>query len=165
MNFEEIYIKHYRKLFCFAFQCTLSKHDSEDLVQETFTRFLKEIRRGTEINNTQAWLYKVLTNLINTNKSRAKQQIWKLKQNGSAMQSEDFQTEYSSDEKKRIISGELKQMPSDERKLLILYNRGLKYEEIAEILDMNPNSVGTTLARTIQKFRNTLKTKYHELFE
>jgi RNA polymerase sigma-70 factor (ECF subfamily) len=81
------------------------------------------------------------------------------------MQSEDFQTEYSSDEKKRIISGELKQMPSDERNLLILYNRGLKYEEIAEILDMNPNSVGTTLARTIQKFRNTLKTKYHELFE
>ncbi len=166
MNFEELYIKQYRKLFSFAYQCTLSKPDSEDLVHDAFARLLKEIRLGAEIHNTQAWLYKVLINLINTSKRRTKQHDEKLRQNaGDLILKPDFQNEYLLNEKKRIVSEELKQLPAGEKSLLILYNRGLKYEEIAYILDMNPASVGTSLARAITKFRNILKTKYNELFE
>ena len=166
MNFEEIYIRHYKKLYSFAYQCTLSKQDSEDLVHESFTRLLKEFQAGTEINNAQAWLYKVLINLINSSKNRSKHRFEIIRKNNSKeLADKDIQNDYLLNEKKRIISDELKQMPANERSLLILYNRGLKYDEIAQILDMNPSSVGTTLARAIVKFRNTLKTKYDELFE
>jgi RNA polymerase sigma factor (sigma-70 family) len=166
MNFEEIYTKYYRKLFGFAYQYTLSKQDSEDLVHESFTRLWNEFQRGSEINNIQAWLYKVLINLIKTRKNRDRRWVEKIKQiETNETISEDSQGGYLLNEKKRIINDELRQLPINERSLLILYNRGFKYDEIAHILEIKTTSVGTTLSRTITKFRNTLKTKYNGLFE
>jgi hypothetical protein len=36
---------------------------------------------------------------------------------------------------------------------------------MAEILRINPNSIGKTLVRAIDKLKETLKTHYHEMFE
>jgi RNA polymerase sigma-70 factor (ECF subfamily) len=166
MSFEEIYTKYYRKLYGLAYQYTLSRQDSEDLVHEAFSRFWKEFQKGSEIQNEPAWLYKVLINLIKTRKSREKLLIGKLKQiETNILRSEDSQSEYLLNEKRRIINEELDLLPAEEKSILILYNQDLRYEEIAQIMDMNTASVGTTLARAINKFRITLKTKYHGLFE
>jgi hypothetical protein len=32
-------------------------------------------------------------------------------------------------------------------------------------LEINPNSVGTTLVRAIERLKTTLKIQYHEMFE
>ena len=166
MNFEEIYNKYYRRLYGFAYQNTYSKEDSEDFVHETFSRLWTEMQKGTDIQNMQAWLYKVLLNLIRSGKSRSNQLTDKLKQiKDDDISGEDSQIEYFLAEKKRIVNEELNVLTKDEKAILVLYNRDLKYEEIAQILDMKSSSVGTTLARAITKFRNNLKTKYNGLFE
>jgi DNA-directed RNA polymerase specialized sigma24 family protein len=36
---------------------------------------------------------------------------------------------------------------------------------MAEILGINPNSVGKTIVRAIESLKEKLKTHYHELFE
>jgi RNA polymerase sigma-70 factor (ECF subfamily) len=55
-------------------------------------------------------------------------------------------------------------MPEDEKNLLLLYHNGLKYKEIARVLDLNPASVGTMLVRAIDKLKHLLKSEYYELF-
>ncbi len=166
MNFEDIYKKYYRRLYGFAYQYTYSKEDSEDFVHEAFSRLWHEFQKGKDIQNVQAWLYKVLLNLIRSSKSRNLNMTSKLKQiETESARTEDFQREYILNEKKRIINEELNYMANEEKEILVLYNRDLKYEEIAQILDMKASSVGTTLARAITKFRNNLKTKYNGLFE
>jgi RNA polymerase sigma-70 factor (ECF subfamily) len=166
MNFEEIYTKYYRKLYGLAYQYTHSRQDSEDLVHEAFSRFWKELQKGSGIQNERAWLYKVLLNLIKTSKSRDKLFKGKLQKiESNTLKSEDSQSEYLLNEKRRIINEELDLLPDAEKSILILYNQDLRYEEIAQIMDMNIGSVGTTLARAINKFRINLKTKYNGLFE
>jgi RNA polymerase sigma-70 factor (ECF subfamily) len=166
MIFEEVYKSYYPRLYGFAYQYTLSKQDSEDFVDETFTRFWRELKQGSEITNTQAWLYKVLINLIRTSKDREKKGIFIRNQIAiSQIDREDIESKYFLDEKRRIIIRELNQLTDAEKNLLILYNRGLKYEEIAEILEIKSSSVGTMIARALIRFKEVLKTKYDGLFE
>ena len=63
-----------------------------------------------------------------------------------------------------MVFGLLDKMPEKERQLLYLYHEGLSYNEMAEVLDMNPKSVGKTLARAIHKFQSILKEQHYELF-
>jgi RNA polymerase sigma-70 factor (ECF subfamily) len=58
----------------------------------------------------------------------------------------------------------LEKLPEENKNLLLLYHNGLKYKEIAKVLNLNPNSVGTMLVRSIDKLKQLLKTEYYELF-
>jgi RNA polymerase sigma factor (sigma-70 family) len=166
MSFNDAYKLYYPRLFGFAYHYTLSKYDSEDLVGETFSRFCQEMNKGTKIANIQAWLFKVLVNLLRTSKAHEVKGTAIVKEAGFFLnKSDDPETSYLLKEKRSIIIHELNELPPEEKILLILYNRGFKYEEIAVALEIKPSSVGTTLARAITKFRNELKMKYDGMFE
>jgi len=47
----------------------------------------------------------------------------------------------------------LEKLPEEQRELLILKYAGYTYEEIAKIMNINPNSVGTMIARAQRKFK------------
>ena len=59
----------------------------------------------------------------------------------------------------------LEKLPEKDRSILLLYNHGLSYAEMAEVLEINPNSVGTTLVRAINTLKELLKHHYNEMFE
>jgi RNA polymerase sigma factor (sigma-70 family) len=166
MNFEDLYNNHYRELFCFAHQLTGCRYKSEDLVHEAFVRLFYEGNKGAQIQNSRAWLYKVLLNFHLTKATTEKRRAELLQSNENADISEDdIHKQYSQQEKERIVVEAMKQLPERDRNILILYRRGLTYDEMAEVLEMNKTSVGTTLARAIEKLQNNLKKNYHELFE
>lgn len=166
MNFENIYSKYYRELFCYAYQLTECKFRSEDLVHEAFVRLFDVCNNGSQIQNSRAWLYKVLLNLHKTTLTTEKRRNEKLQTlDKTEVSDEDFHTQYSNREKEYIVSKTLREMPERDKNILILYRRGLSYEEMAEVLEMNKTSVGTTLARAIERLQNNLKANYHELFE
>jgi RNA polymerase sigma factor, sigma-70 family len=166
MNFENIYNRFYRELFCYAHQLTECKFRSEDLVHEAFVRFFEVCKNGTQIQNSRAWLYKVLLNLHKTHQTTEKRRSEKLQTVDKTESSdEDLHDQFSNREKEQIVSKMLFELPERDKNIIILYRRGLSYDEIAEVLEMNKTSVGTTLARAIEKLQNNLKTNYHELFE
>ena len=166
MDIDSLYRRHYQELYSFAYQMTFSKPESEDLVQESFCRLLNESKIGTSIQQPRAWLYKVLLNLTRTRFSVEKQHNEKLKLvDKNEISSDDIHHAYIEKEKRRIITNELNLLPDKDRNILILYHQGLAYSEIAEALEMNTSSVGTTLARAIEKLADNLKKKHHELFE
>lgn len=166
MGFEELYRKYYPELYRFAFQLTLSVEDCEDLVQETFTRLFKELKKNAFLSNPRAWLYKVLLNLTRKDykrKSQMKELINNIEYENPI--SPDFQDNYIKNKKQALVFRALSQINERDRNLLILYHDGFSYTEMAEILEINPNSIGTILSRAIQKLKEILQKKHYELFE
>jgi RNA polymerase sigma factor (sigma-70 family) len=117
-------------------------------------------------NNPRAWLYKVFLNQFKTQFEIENRRI---NNNESMNESNDLivdpHIDYIKSEKKEILIKMLDQLEEREKEILVLYHNGFSYSEMAEILEMNPNSIGKTLVRAIETLKQTLKIHYHEMFE
>jgi len=167
VNFNEIYWKYYPELFRFAIQLKVKETDCNDLVQEVFTRYLSERYKGKKPpEQLRAWLYKVLLNRVRDNYKRlqySKKAEAEFKHTG--MKHVDEQALLLQREKKERMFAMLDQLPEREKSVLLFYHNGLSYAEIADIMEINPNTVGTLIARSLGKLKEQLKKQYHELFE
>ena len=164
MSFKKTYYKYYPELVRYGRQLNVNEVDIEDLVQETFMKYHVELSKDVVFENTRAWLYKVLLHQVinkNNEKSLHESKIKHLRmQNADNGIIESIEKQ----ERNELVFQVLDQLPENEKNLLLLYHNGLKYKEIAEVLDINPNSVGKLLVRSIAKLKQLLKTDYHELF-
>lgn len=167
MSFEKIYRQYYPELFRFALQLKVRETDCDDLVQEVFTRYLSERHKGRKTpEKLRAWLYKVLLNRVRDNHKRlqySKKAAAEFKHTG--LKHVDEQALFMQKEKRELMFEILEGFPEKEKNLLLFYHNGLSYAEIAEILEINPNTVGTLIARNLRKLKEQLKKQYHELFE
>ncbi len=166
MLFDEIYKEYYRELRRFSLQINHSAGKSDDLVQETFIKLYLELGKNKAIKNPRAWLYKVLLNSFRTQFTSEKIEIKVMEElDNQNKLAYDPRDDLASEEKQEILFKMLDTVPDNIREILVLYNNGFSYAEMAEIMDINPASVGTTLVRAINKLKEILKLHYHEMFE
>jgi RNA polymerase sigma factor (sigma-70 family) len=166
MGFEEIYSKYYHELRRFAQRLNISSDKCEDLIQETFLKFYLEVEKNVVFVNPRAWLYKVFLNLFKSEVSAKKEEPAEsavLNRNNEEVF--DSQEEFFKNEKQRIVMEILEKLPTKDKEILLLYKNGFSYAEMAEILELNPKSIGTTLVRAIERLKVSLKNQYHEMFE
>jgi RNA polymerase sigma factor (sigma-70 family) len=164
MSFKEVYEKYYPGLVRYGRQLNVDRVDVEDLVQETFMRYHVAISKDIVLENTRAWLYKVMLNLSITSKNTRSLREEKIKSYRGPHEELDVNEEYAKNERRKLVFQVLEQLPVKDKNLLLLYHNGLKYKEIAEVLELNPASIGTLLVRAIDKLRALLKRDYHEMF-
>ena len=166
MSFDDVYRKYYRELRRFGRQLNLPEEKCKDLTQETFMKFYVGLNNGDTFRNPRAWLYKVFLNQFKTLCNSRKYELPDVE---SRLVSENLSTdiieEYAKKEKQRIVFEMLEKLPEKDRSILLMYNHGLSYAEMAEALEINPNSVGTTLVRAINTLKELLKHHYNEMFE
>ncbi len=166
MGFEEIYKLYYNEMKRFTFQLNVNENEKDDLIQDVFVKLYNEFQKKNKIDNYRAWLYKSMLNKARTIHKTIKlhteidKEIFLSKNNYT-----DSDKEFDEKERKKIVLDTLNQMPEKDKEILLLYYDGFSYSEIAEIAEINSNSVGKTIVRAIQKFKNVLKTQYHEMFE
>jgi RNA polymerase sigma-70 factor, ECF subfamily len=166
MSFDEVYKKHYKELKLFSRRLNISSEKGDDLLQETFLRFYLELKKNIRLTNPRAWLYKVFLNLFKTESNSEKRLIQNNDNPGNITDNiYDLQAEYFNKEKHNIVVDTLSHLPEKDKEILLLYQNGFSYSEMAEIMEINPNSVGTTIVRAIEKLRGVLKIHYHEMFE
>lgn len=140
------------------------KNYVEDIVQETFLKLHSIQKKGVFVENERAWLYKVMINQIrNYEKSLNHLRNKQLPRGTEEQNTIDPHEDFLQKEKRAIVFNLLDSLSERERNLLILYNNGLKYKEIAEILSIKPSSVGTLLARSMEKIRKLVNENYNEL--
>ncbi len=166
MDFESIYTSNYKLIYKYLLRLTRCHDSSNDLTQEVFEKmYMQIIAKKEQPKDTKSWLYKVAYNLfVNQYK---KQQIEGIYQHEKKYLHNRNATEIpdEKDEKQTQLEKGLAKLGDDEYHLLMLYQEGLKYREIAEVLNMKTSSVGKTLSRTIEKLRTLIKEECHELFE
>jgi RNA polymerase sigma-70 factor (ECF subfamily) len=138
-------------LFNFFYKMTGNRPVSEDLVQEVFFRILKY--RQTYRPNTpfRAWMYGIARN-ARVDSFRKRRPEVSLEPEvepaivpvDSAEQRQEIQLLYQA----------LLRMPEEKKEVLILSRfQGLKYEEIAQLLGCEVNTVKTRVHRALQELR------------
>ncbi len=164
MNIEQLYKKYYVQLYKFALKLTGCENVSNDLVQDVFVKAYDKRKILSSIENIRAWLYKILYNDFKNQYKRVKTFERIISEIEDEPLIVDTEKLYDKNEIRSIVKKAIESFPERDRSMLLLYYNGLSYAEIADVLEMNPNSVGKTLARNISKLTSNLKIQYHELF-
>jgi RNA polymerase sigma-70 factor, ECF subfamily len=134
----------------------LSIHDAEETVQDVFLSLFRHLQLGRPRDNLRGWLFRVAHNLA-------------LKLRGALhtrVDSEEFtafvaerQVDPSPDPEQRLASVQrqrrllavLQALPECDQCCLQLRAEGLRYREIAEVLDISLGAVSISLSRSIAR--------------
>lgn len=146
------------KLISFLFSITKTIHIAEEIMQEVFLRLWKN-RESVEIDNLGGWLYRVASNLAYSYLKREAlngRLLSSLKKKQTNRFSEiDQQIDYKECEK--LIHTALNQLPDQQRKVCQLsLQEGMSRKEVADLLNISPNTVRNHLARALQFLRHFL---------
>jgi RNA polymerase sigma-70 factor (ECF subfamily) len=153
-RFEAEALVHLDALYSFALKLTHSRDDAEDLVSDTMLRALdrwEQYRLGT---NIRAWLFTILYHAFVSRKRRIDAREVQLPDDADAWSAldtrdeqdpeEDFYDSFVDEEVTRAIDA----LPDEYRTAVILSDlQGLRYAEIAQILDIPEGTVKSRLFR------------------
>jgi RNA polymerase sigma factor (sigma-70 family) len=145
----------------FALSLTANNDDAQDLVQDTFLKALIYRDKYAEATNLKAWLFTIMKNtFINNYRRKAKgntildvsEDLYYLNNTREAVYDRP-DTTYSVKEIERSIN----ELDKEYRLPFDLYNKGYKYKEISDMLDLSIGTVKSRIFFTRQKLMEKLK--------
>ena len=144
------------RLTAFARAAVRDADAADDLVQESFLRFVRQVRSDRVPDNTAAWLYRVCANLVISRGRRssvAERMKSLLVDRGLAASPEDVSVQ--ADEKRRLRDT-LDVLPADARVALLMAAEGYTSEEIGIAIGRTTNATRTYICRARLRLRELL---------
>lgn len=139
-------------LFRYAFVLVANREAAQDALQEVFLRYFVARNTNCVIERPRAWLFQVLRNhLLDELRASAKRKEVDIDQlRNCPDKRQDPESYYRLALMVRCVR-EL--LTPRELECFRLRADGLRYDEIAEVLDVRPGTVGALLARAQKKLR------------
>jgi len=151
--------KHWPRLWNLLYRLTGDPDEAEDLCLECFMRLSQSLKRPDPPANVEGWLYRVGTNLgLNALRAAKRRGQYEAAAEEPAAESPAAQTERR--EARHQVQIVLAEMDPGAAQLLFLHHAGFSYRELAEACGLNPNSVGSLLARAEQNFSKRFKARF-----
>ncbi|MBO5096287.1 MAG: RNA polymerase sigma factor [Bacilli bacterium] len=151
--FENLIDKYSDILFRCAFSYCKNKSDAEDIVQETFIKYLRKKPNFNLDSEEKAWLLRVT---INMSKDLLKTYWHKNRQELT-----DIPVEFN--DNSFYIFTLISKLPSKYRIVIHLYyQEGYKIKEISQILKLNTSTVGNRLARAKKILKKYIEEENYE---
>lgn len=148
-DWSEVYRTTFEDLVRFLYRKVWDPDRARDLAQETFVRVLDH--EGDEVRNPRAWVFAVAANLARDEARtviRRRKHLSLLKNETEAAdpapQPDDAAVRREEAEAARRA---LEQLSERDREVLLLWDGGLSYPEIAEQTGLALGAIGTTLSR------------------
>ncbi len=145
-SFRCLYERHARALWAFLFRMTLDRAQAEDLLQETFYRFLRAGAVYEDGCHAKNALFRIAANLARDAHRRRRIRFPPLASPAEPREIPDS-AQPSGDERldvKRALAG---LAPRDRAMLWLAYAEGATHEEIAGVVGVRVKSVKSLLAR------------------
>jgi RNA polymerase sigma-70 factor, ECF subfamily len=123
---------------------------ARDLAQEAFTRALEGSARGDAPDNPRAWLFRIASNLAHDEARsaiRQKRHLTLLKAESVQAGTADPVERIDREAREGAARRALEQLSERDREVLLLWDAGLSYTEIAAHAGLAVGAIGTTLAR------------------
>lgn len=146
-DWSQVYRETYQDLVRFLHRKVWDVDRAKDLAQEVFVRVL-----DTDPENARAWVFTVANNLARDEARaavRRKKHLTLIKGEAEA-QAEgraDQSDEMEQKERAETVRKALEKLTETDRTVLLLWDAGLNYDEIAEQSGLSKGAIGTTLAR------------------
>jgi len=158
--YKELFTSLYSPLFLFAKSIVKSREAAEEIVSDVFIRIWERRRDLEKIDNLKVYLYVSTRNTALNYISRHKRNV--------TNPIDEFQAEFTSiyfDPEQLLITADMlalikrsiEQLPPKCKIIFRLIKEdGLKYREVAEILNISIKTVENQLAIALQKIGNTI---------
>ncbi len=160
-EFNSLIISHQDFLRTLAMKLTKSTNDSDDLIQETLFKALKNRDKFQEGTNIKGWLYTIMKNtFINAYRKRKNQNTFvdetENKYFINMRESEKAVTTDSIVDHKYIMD-QINTVDKTYLETFMMYYNGYKYEEISEILGIPLGTVKSRIFLARRKMMDKLK--------
>ena len=152
--FERLFRRYYQPVRRLLYRTVGDEALADDLAQETFLAlYTHPPQVQLDDEELRAWLYRVALNKgYNALRSR-RRALDRLPGLYMAEETPDPEAEALKAEERERVHAALARLPERQAKLLLLrQDEGLKYAEIAAILEVAPGSIGTLLVRAERAF-------------
>lgn len=155
--FETLFNKYSDLFYGAALKMTRSPHVAEEIVQETFVALWRYRNSLPDVQNPEAYLYRVVRNKITLRFKKLAKERMAIKHLKRIQEKGEPTTEWTVEmnETQRIYQEIVEEMPDKQRQVFYLSRKeGLSRKEIAERLHISPHTVKNHL----QKAKEFLKT-------
>lgn len=144
------------RLFRYLTSFMLTVPDAEEILQETFLALFQHLRRGGARDNLKGWLFRVAHNLALKKRYRDRRDYRNL---GGSFPAEDLlpdpglnpEDQFAARQTHAKLMAVVRALSEQDRQCLILRAEGLRYREIAEVLDMSLSSVSVSIGRSLAR--------------
>jgi RNA polymerase sigma-70 factor, ECF subfamily len=138
----------------------LALPDGEEVLQEVFIALFQHLRSGKSRENIRGWLFRVAHNLAlrRRNAIRRDSETWAVA--GAEQVIDPYpnpEDQMASSQIQQRLLAIVEELPEQDRRCLFLRSEGLRYREIAEILDMSLGGVSLSLARSLARLARCVK--------
>jgi RNA polymerase sigma-70 factor, ECF subfamily len=143
-------------LLRYALSFGISVHDAEEITQEVFLSLFRHLQLGKSRKNLRGWIFCVTHNLAlkqryaNQRSRDRTASDWTIaeRQIDPAPSPEEH---ISSTQRRRRLLAVVDALPDDDKSCLRLRAEGLRYREIAAVLDMSLGAVSISLTRSLAR--------------
>ena len=158
MDAAGLFAEHHPSLFRYLARLTGDADVAEDAAQEAFVRLME---RPPAPGETRAWLFRVGTNaawMALRTRGRRKRLLEAAPGRApvaDAPPAPDAQAEAA--ETRRRVRAALETLSERDRQMVLMQQEGFRYREIAEAVGTTTQSVGTMIARALNKLAAELR--------
>ena len=135
----------------------LPVQDGEDIVQEVFLALFRHLQIGRSRANLRAWTFRVAHNQALKRRSQARIAAQQMMGEGALSAelvldtSPNPEDQMATSQRRQRVLAVMSALPEQDRRCLILRAEGLRYREIAEVLDISLGAVSLSLARSLTR--------------
>ena len=157
--FAQVYDFHYHKIYTFAFYVLKSDVQAEEVAQETFLKLWKQGHQLKDIRNLEGFLISVSRNRALDILRRKKLEI-----RTSQLRDKDWEEIHNETEERillndthKIIQKAIDLLPAQQKQVYQLcHQEGLKYEKVAEKLNLSVLTVQSYMKLALKNLRKQL---------
>ena len=160
--FEQLILRHERRIFTLALKLLGATHDAQDAAQEVFLRAFKYIHRFDVRRPIEPWLMQMTVNVCR-NIGRSRQRQWNTfpdvvaPEAASADESANPYAGIAEEQERRMLWRALNELPEKERMAVILRDiDGLSTAEVAEILCSSESTVRSQVSRARVRMKDAI---------
>ncbi len=138
--------------------------DGEEVIQEVFLCLFQHLQRGKPRTNLRGWLFRVAHNLGLKRRSTTRRQMQTLASTRGADRMDLFvdpspnpEDQMARHQKHQRLLAVLRVLPEQDRRCLSLRAEGLRYREIAGVLDISLGAVSLSLGRSLVRIARAIE--------
>ena len=157
VDVDALFAEHNAALIRYLTRLTGDPEQAQDAAQESYLRLLT--RPPANSGNVRAWLFTVATNVVRDHwkkQSSIRELADASPQALSFDPQQDPHEQLERAERRQIVRRMLARLSEKERTVLLMREEGFLHREIAETIGTTTKSVGTMIARALQKLASEL---------
>jgi RNA polymerase sigma-70 factor (ECF subfamily) len=149
----------YQPIVHYAWRFTGDRHAAEEIGQNTFLKVFRKLHQLKDISSFHIWLYRIADNQCKDHLRRKKKFVSldqeAIPEKGSSKGNAQHLLEQ--EEQTKWIKKALLQLPEDQRIVIVMKEyQGLKFREIAAILDLSENTVKSRMYAGLRALKKSL---------